>query len=317
MMRTKTTRVVWLTLLAAVAPAVWGSTYLVTTEWLPADRPLLAAMLRALPAGLLLLAVVRVLPTDSPALPTGSWWWRSLVLGTLNIGAFFALLFVAAYRLPGGVAATVIALQPLTVAVLAVPLLGERLRPLRVLAGVGGALGVALLVLNADARLDPIGLAAGLGAAASMAVGVVLTQRWGRPGHLLSFTGWQLTAGGLALAPFALALEGVPATLGGANLAGYAYLSLIGAALTYALWFRAIGQLSAPVVSFLGLLSPLVAALLGAAVLAQTFTPWQSLGFVVVLASVAAGQFARTGRPSASSPPAPDQLELRSCASQS
>ncbi len=35
----------------AFAPAVWGSTYLVTTELLPANRPLLAAAVRALPAG--------------------------------------------------------------------------------------------------------------------------------------------------------------------------------------------------------------------------------------------------------------------------
>ena len=26
-------------------------------------------------------------------LPKGIWWWRSLVLGALNIGIFFALLF--------------------------------------------------------------------------------------------------------------------------------------------------------------------------------------------------------------------------------
>ena len=84
-------------LTAALAPIVWGSTYVVTTELLPPGRPLLVAALRALPAGLLLLAWSRTLPR-------GEWWWRVLVLGTLNIGAFFALLFVAAYRLPGGVA---------------------------------------------------------------------------------------------------------------------------------------------------------------------------------------------------------------------
>ena len=79
---------------AAVAPIVWGTTYAVTTELLPVGRPLLAGALRALPAGLVLLAIGR-------RLPEGVWWWRSAVLGTLNIGAFFALLFVAAGRLDG------------------------------------------------------------------------------------------------------------------------------------------------------------------------------------------------------------------------
>jgi probable blue pigment (indigoidine) exporter len=219
---------------------------------------------------------------------------------------FLALLYVAAYRLPGGVAGTVIALQPLAVAVLAVALLGERLPRRRLLAGIAGVLGVALLVLNSKAALDPLGVAAGLGAAASMALGVVLTQRWARPDGVssLAFAGWQLTAGGLLLAPSVLIIEGVPATLSASNLGGYAYLSLIGAALTYPLWFRGISQLGAPVVSFLTLLSPLVAALLGAVVLSQTFTFWQTLGFIIVLASVLAGQLPPRDRSNARAPTA-------------
>lgn len=100
------------TLGAALAPVAWGTTYLVATELLPDGRPMLAAALRALPAGLVLLAVFRWLPE-------GRWWQRAFVLGTLNIGLFFALLFVAAYRLPGGVAATVGAVQSLMVSLLA------------------------------------------------------------------------------------------------------------------------------------------------------------------------------------------------------
>ena len=61
-------------LITAITPAVWGTTYVVTTEFLPPDRPLLSGMLRALPAGLLLLAVTR-------KLPRGAWWWKSAVLG--------------------------------------------------------------------------------------------------------------------------------------------------------------------------------------------------------------------------------------------
>jgi len=275
----------WLTTQAALAPAVWGSTYLVTTQLLPGGRPLLDSAMRALPAGLVLLALTQ-------SLPTGSWWWRSLVLGTLNIGAFNALLFVAAYRLPGGIAATLIAFQPLAVAVLAVGVLGERLSSRRLLAGLAGVVGVGLLVLRSDARLDAVGIAAALGAAASLATGVVLTQRWGRPGGVLSFAAWQLSAGGLVVAPLALAVEGWPPALSASNLAGYAYLSLIGAALTYPLWFRGIAQLGASVASFLALLSPLVAAVLGAVVLGEVFSPWQGVGFLVVLGSILAGQLA-------------------------
>ena len=93
-------------LITAIAPAIWGSTYLVTTEFLPADHPLHVAMLRALPAGILLLLFVR-------QLPQGIWWLKVFVLGGLNFSIFWWLLFEAAYRLPGGVAATLGAIQPL------------------------------------------------------------------------------------------------------------------------------------------------------------------------------------------------------------
>ena len=69
--------------------------------------------MRALPAGLILVALGRVSPH-------GIWWWRAIVLGVLNIGAFFYFLFVAAYHLPGGVAALVMSVQPMIVLVLGV-----------------------------------------------------------------------------------------------------------------------------------------------------------------------------------------------------
>lgn len=280
-------------MVTALAPAIWGTTYLVTTELLPPDRPLLAAVVRALPAGLVLVVLTR-------RLPRGMWWWRAAVLGALNIGAFFALLFVAAYRLPGGVAATIGAVQPLLVAGLSAGLLGERLSLRTTIAAAAGVAGVSLLVLRADARLDGLGVAAAVGGAVVMALGVVLSKRWPSPAPLLATTGWQLTAGGLLLLPVALLVEGPPpATLSVTNLAGYGYLAIIGSALAYALWFRGIRDLSATGVTFLGLLSPLVATSLGWLVLGQELTIAQALGGLVVLAALVAAQTgnARGARP--------------------
>lgn len=265
--------------LTALAPMVWGSTYLVTTEFLPDGYPLTVALLRALPAGLLLLLIVRQVP---------GWDWagKVFVLGALNFSIFWALLFVAAYRLPGGVAATVGAIQPLIVILLARAFLGSPIRLVSVVAAVAGLGGVALLVLTPDAALDPIGVAAGLGGALSMAAGTVLTRRWKPPVSLLTFTAWQLTAGGLLLVPFALWLEPPLPTLTVANVAGLGYLGLVGAALTYLLWFRGIGRMEPSAVSALGFLSPVTALLLGWWILGQGLNPAQAVGVATVLASV-------------------------------
>ena len=258
----------------------WGTTYLVTTEMLPPGRPLTAAVLRALPAGLLLLAVTRTLPR-------GTWWWRSAVLGTLNIGAFFAFLFIAAYRLPGGVAATIGAIQPLVVGVLAARVLGESLTRLRLVAGTAGIVGVALLVLQANGRLDAVGIAAAVGGVLSMALGIVLTKKWGQPERPLVTTSWQLIAGGTFLLPLAVVAEGLPSQpLNGQNLLGYGYLALIGAALAYTLWFRGIQALPVGSITFLSLLSPVVAVLGGWAVLDQALSVGQVVGVAIVLTAV-------------------------------
>lgn len=266
---------------------LWGTTYLTTTMFLPEDRPLLAATLRALPAGLLLLAVCR-------QLPSGSWWWKSWVLGILNIGAFFALLFIAAYRLPGGVAAIVGGIQPLVVALLASKFLHERLTVRVVVAGLTGVFGVALITLQAQARLDAVGVLAALGGTLSMATGIVLSKKWGQPAPPLTTTAWQLIAGGLALLVVMLFCEGFPSTaLTASNLGGYAYLSLVGTAFAYVVWFRGISKLPASTTAFLGLLSPVVAIMLGWAVAGESFTPLQLLGVVLVLGSITSAIIAK------------------------
>ena len=45
--------------LAALAPIIFGTTYLLTSDFLPPDRPLLAALMRSLPTGLVLIIGTR------------------------------------------------------------------------------------------------------------------------------------------------------------------------------------------------------------------------------------------------------------------
>jgi probable blue pigment (indigoidine) exporter len=283
-------------LATAVAPMIWGSTYIVTTELLPQGYPMHVAMLRALPAGLLLLLLVR-------KLPHGIWWARVFLLGALNFSIFLGMLFVSAYRLPGGVAATVGAIQPLIVIVLSRFLLGSPIRAMAVIAGLVGMAGVALLVLTPAAALDPIGIAAGLVGAVSMAAGVVLSRFWQPPVSPLAFTAWQMTAGGLLLVPVALMVEPALPVLTARNWIGFFQLGLVGTALTYVLWFRGLARLEPAAASMLGFLSPAVAVVLGWAVVGQSLSVLQMLGIVAVLGSAYASQRVQAGvRPAVKAP---------------
>lgn len=276
-------------LFTSLAPAVWGSTYLVTTEALPAGHPVTLATLRALPAGLLLLALTRCLPPRA-------WLGRAFLLGGFNFALFWVLLFVAAYRLPGGVAATLGSLQAMMVILMARGWLGTPIRAGAVAAAATGVLGVALLLIDPDSALDPLGITAGLGGAASMAAGTVLSRKWQPPVSSLSFTAWQLTAGGLILLPLALLLEPPPPPLSASNLAGLAWLGLVGAAATYAIWFRGVARLEPGAVSMLGMMSPVTAVILGWVWLGQSLSAVQAVGAAIVLGSVWAGQLCNRGR---------------------
>ena len=276
--------------ITALAPLIWGSTYVVTTELLPAGYPITASALRALPAGLLLLAIVR-------QLPKGEWWWKSVLLGAFNFTIFQTALFVSAYRLPGGVAATIGAVQPLLVIVLVRFFMGNPIRPLSIIGGVAGIAGVALLVLTPHAKLDMIGIIAGMIGAVSMAFGTVLSRHWQPPVSSLTVTAWQLTAGGILLVPIALAFEPAlpPLTLN--NWLGFLWLGLVGGAFAYIIWFRGISRLESTAISPLGFLSPLMAVILGWVLLDQQLSALQITGMAVVLASVWMSQMAQTRKP--------------------
>ncbi len=289
-------------LVTAAAPVAWGSTYYVTRQFLPPDDPLWGAALRALPAGLLLLLVAR-------RLPRGSWWWRSLVLGTLNVGAFFVLVYLASTALPSSVAATVMATSALALLLLAWPLLGQR-PARRGLLGAGvGLLGVVLLV-GAGGGVDPWGIAASAAAMLMSSTGYVLTARWASAEPLVAVTAWQLAAGGLLLVPVALLVDGGPPPLDAPALAGFAYVTLVATAVAFVAWFAGLRHLPAGSVGLVGLLNPVTGVLLGTLLAGERFGLQQALGTALVLGGVVLGQQARQ-RPAGQGRSAPTASRTR------
>jgi probable blue pigment (indigoidine) exporter len=266
----------------AVAPIAWGANYFVTRHFLPPGFPLYGAAIRALPAGLLLLAVSR-------KRPRGSWWWRSPVLGTLNVAAFFVLIYLAAQLLPTSIAATVMATSSLGIALLAWALLAERPRALH-LAGAGtGIAGVCLMLLNGTASVDVAGILASIAAMTLSSLGYVLAKRWTAEVDVLALTSWQLIAGGLILLPLAGIVEGAPPRLDTAAILGFGYVTIIATALAFAAWFAGLRHLPAATAGLIGLLNPVTGALLGTAIAGETLTMQQLCGLVVVFIGISFG----------------------------
>lgn len=268
--------------ITAMAPIAWGANYPVTHHLLPADRPLLGAAARALPAALLLVAVTRTRPQ-------GAWWWRSAVLGTLNVGAFFVLIYVASQRLPSGIAATLMAMSPAALMLLAWPMLGDRPTRRPLLGAVAGVAGVALLVLDGGGGIDPVGVGASVAAILMSSVGFVLGKRWGPPVPPLTFAAWQLTTGSVLLVPVALLVEGAPPSPDLPMAMGLLFGTVVATALAYGAWFHGLDRLPAGTVGLIGLLNPVTGAAVGIGVAGESFGSLQVAGALLVLGGIAAG----------------------------
>ncbi|MFU8854339.1 EamA family transporter [Micromonospora sp. SL1-18] len=267
----------------AIAPIAWGATYFVTHRFLPADYPLYGAVIRALPAGLLLLLLRR-------AVPHGSWWWKSLVLGTLNMGAFFALVYLAAQALPTSIASTIMATAPVVMMLIAWAALAERPCAAHLVGAGIGIGGVCLMLLNGSAAVDFSGVLASIAAMVMSSLGYILAKKWSAGSDVISLTSWQLMAGGVILLPVAVATEGAPPTLDLPAAIGFAYVTVVATALAFAAWFTGLRHLSAGTVGLVGLLNPMTGVLLGAAIAGETLAPRQICGIVLVFLGILLGQ---------------------------
>ena len=270
-------------LLTAIAPVAWGSNYWVTRHALPADFPLYGALIRALPAGVLLLAL-------RPRLPRGAWWWRSLLLGAMNVAAFFTLIYVSAQLLQTSIASMIMATSPIAMLLLAWLIVSERPRARAVLGAAAGIAGVALMLAGGAGAIDPLGVLASVAAMTLSCTGYLLAKRWGEGVDVLTLTAWQLLAGSALLAVVAVAFEGAPPPVDATAAAGFVYVSLVATALAFACWFGGLRHLDAGTVGLIGLLNPVTGVLLGTLVAGETLGARQLAGTALVFAGILVGR---------------------------
>lgn len=277
-------------LITAIAPVAWGANYFVTREYLPAHYALYGAVFRALPAGILLLAISR-------KRPHGIWWFRAAILGALNMGIFFALIYVAAQLLPSSIASTVMATSPVIMMLMAWMLIGESLHLASLVGAALGITGVCLMLFSGPASIDLYGLLASIAAMMMSSLGFVLAKKWSSGIDLLSLTSWQLIAGGTVLIPAAVAVEGSPPIPDGPAVLAYGYVTVIATAVAFVSWFGGLRHLEAGTVGLIGLLNPMTGVLLGTVLASEPLSARQAVGLVLVLLGILLSRPAASKRP--------------------
>ncbi|KZK83566.1 putative DMT superfamily transporter inner membrane protein [Pseudovibrio sp. Ad13] len=262
----------------ALTPAIWGTTYAVTTLLLPAEDPVWMVVYRLLPAGLLLLAF-------APGLLKGPWVKRAMTIGLTNLSMIF-FVFIAAFRLPSGMAGTLMATLPLQIIFYIWILDGKTPVARQLIASLIGLFGVGMLLLGA-VELDWIGIGAAMAACLSTFTGVYLSGKWGRPdASMVTYTGWHVTLGGLYAVPIALVLEGA-APVPDLNMAlAFFWIGILGMGLASVNWLKGIVQLNPTTIGFLSLVNPVSAVLCGQLLVGEQFGLRQWVGILIVLGSI-------------------------------
>ncbi|MCS0172330.1 DMT family transporter [Vibrio alginolyticus] len=263
----------------ALAPIIWGTTYYLTTEFLPPNQPFLASAIRCLPAGLVLLILFRE-KVDMVTLK------RLFILSMLNIALFQSMLFISAYTLPGGVASLITSLQPAIIIFLAFIFKGETLESRKKLMLITAFIGMCCIFLTPQTQLNTIGVLAAFIGALSMSFGTFFSREWSTQINIYAFTGYQLTFGGIVLLLVSPFFDIYPDSIELKNIYGYGYLVVFGAIISYSLWFNGIKKLPLGIVTPLGFLSPITAIILGWLALEQSMNLVQGFGIFLVLVSL-------------------------------
>ena len=272
--------------------AIWGSTWLsikVGLEYLP---PLRFAALRMALACLVLAPFAFRRRDRRPSAREA----RFIALaGFLQIGVFYALIFVAQQWIESGLAALLFATFPICAGVFAHFLLpNEPLTPRTIAAAGLGLSGVALiegaaLVRALQADFGALLSGGGLVFAAAIVSGfasVLVKKHLGRVDPIVNVSA-ETFVGAVFLLPLALIFErGMPARWTPAAIGSLAYLAIFGTAITFAGLFWLIKRVPISVVSTIPLVDTFIAVLLGALILGERLPARALAGGALILLGV-------------------------------
>ncbi|MBW3695887.1 EamA family transporter [Vibrio sp. T187] len=273
-------------LLAMIPAFFWGTTYAVTQFTLQEWPPLLLGALRALPAGLLLLAV-------KPTLPKKGEWQIIFSLGLINIATFFGLIFVMALTLPSAISG---------VGMISVPVFAmifhwivKKQRPHFIQAASGaGLVALAWMLFNpSQISLNPVGLGAMFAAIMCIIIGSSITKSLGNKMHWWKVLTWQLILGGMILSlasivhafidpqPYANALNNFDSR----NAMGLLWVIGLNTALGYGMYVWLLQRMSVVDFTFGGIANPVAGIVTGMVLMGESFTATQysfMIGMIVM-----------------------------------
>lgn len=263
----------------------WPIMKFVLSEWPPLSARGLTGVV-----GAIALALYASLAGISLKVPSDQ-WPRVIVSAILNVTLWMVVMGIALVWLPASEAAVIAYTMPIWTALLAWPLLGERLTVLRIVALVMAFAGLAALFgangVSASMAKLPGALLA-LTGAFGFALGTVFLKRY--PIKLPGATSatWQFAIGCLPVAVAGLLIERPSlSALTAGGWAALAYMTFVQFCIAYVAWFAALERLPAAVAAIGTMLVPVIGVIVAGIALHEPLGPGQIAALVFTVAGVA------------------------------
>ena len=268
----------------------WGMTYLAMRVAVQDIPPYLMAGSRFVLAGMVLYWWAR---RRGEGPPTAVQWRAAAIVGAFLLLGGNASVAWAEQRVPSGLAALLIGVMPIWMVSLEWLRSGPR-PSLQVIAGLLlGAIGVGLLVLPQGGAndIDLLGAGVLILAAASWAWGSVISKSAGLPKSPFMATSMEMIAGGtlcIVVGVLTGELEGFsPAQVSGQALLAWLFLVIFGSLVAFTAFIWLLGVVSIAKVGTYAYVNPIVAVLLGWAILDEPVTLTTVFAAILILCGVA------------------------------
>ena len=268
---------------------IWGSTYLAIRYAVETIPPLFVASFRHLIAGALLFAWC----WRRGLRPVRKQWLASFVLGVLFFLVGHGTLHWAEQTLPSGMAAILVATEPIFVAIIVIVTGRTRITPallLGVLLGVGGV----ALIFAADVRTGRSEMLSSLVVligAASWSIGMVYSRSAALHPDSHMAAGMSLLAGALLLSLGGVVTGEVASlhftAISMKSFLALLYLAVAGSLVAYSAYFWLLNRFPPTLISTHTFVNPLVALVLGWALAGEVLAPRVVFGGLIIIAAIA------------------------------
>jgi len=265
--------------LLVIINILWGASSAATKYGLNSFGPCTLAMLRFIPAGLLLFALCHKKQMLVPIRRSDR--FPLFLLAFVGITLTYGVLYNGIARTTATDAALLVACEPLLIALMATLFLSERLRAVQWLGLFVGLAGVQIIAGSGSGNWIAL-----LGLAFESSTSVIAKGLTGRyPGLLV--VSYELLLGGLLLLPVAVwEVASHPPVITITSLAGWAYLTLVCTAICYGIWYWLLERFPISAMVVFILIQPLCGPLFGWLLRGEALQRNSALGGALVIVGI-------------------------------